>query len=64
MIALALTSPLLRLAPMLARQRTEEAGCPPRRAAPTPSAVRPGRTERSAREARAGRAAAHAVVVS
>ena len=64
MIAMALTSPVLRLAPMLVRQHVEEAVCPFRRAAPTRSAARPDRTERSARPVRTGRAAAQAVVVS
>ena len=64
MIALALTSPLLRLAPMPVRHRIEEAVSPRRRAAPTRSAVRPDRTERSAPDTHAERPAAQVVGVS
>ena len=64
MIALALTSPLLFLALMLLLQRIEEAVCPPRRAAPTGSAVRPASAARFAREAGARTPAAAATVMS
>ena len=51
MTALALASPLLFLALLLLLQRVEEAVFPPRRAAPTGSAVRPAPAARFARKA-------------
>jgi hypothetical protein len=64
MIALALTSPLLFLALMLLLQRIEEAVCPPRRAAPTGSAVRPAPAARFVQETGARRPTAPVVVIS